>query len=205
MYIEFIVAAALGYLLGSINSSILVGRYIYGVDIRNHGSGNAGATNTLRTLGKTAAVLVILGDLLKGVFAVLAGNEIAGSIGMLFGGFFCIVGHNWPLYFKFKGGKGILTSLAVILTIDWRIGLILAVVSVAIIALFRFVSLGSIIGSILLPIAFYYIPNIREIPKNEIVLFSIILSALAVIRHRENIVRLIKGKESKIGQKVKIK
>lgn len=198
MIIEYIIAAVLAYLIGSINSAILVGR-LHGIDIRQHGSGNAGATNTLRTLGKGAAALVLVGDLLKGVVAVLLGLAISDNLGALIGGLFSILGHNWPVYFGFKGGKGILTSLAVVFTIDWRIGLIAAAIGVLIIAFTRFVSLGSIIGAVVLPVLFYFIESYRGIPRSYAVIFSLIIAILAIYRHRANISRLISKKESKIS------
>lgn len=203
--LEYFIVIILAYLMGSINSSIVVSKYVYGVDIRKFGSGNAGATNTLRTLGKLATILVIIGDLIKGILSVIIGGAIAGNIGMLFGGLFCILGHNWPVYFNFKGGKGILTSLGVVITIDWRVGLILTIVAISIIAFTRYVSLGSVIGCILLPFVFYFVPSYRDIPVNELLYFSLIISLLAIFRHRNNIVRLIKGNESKFGHKVNIK
>lgn len=195
---EYIIVAVLAYLIGSINSSILVGR-LHGIDIRQHGSGNAGVTNTLRTLGKGAAALVLVGDFLKGVAAVLIGLAISDNIGGLIGGLFSIFGHNWPVYFGFKGGKGILTSLAVVFTIDWRIGLIATAIGVLVIALTRFVSLASIIGAAVLPVLFYFIESYRGISKIHAVVFSLIISILAIYKHRSNIGRLISKSESKIN------
>lgn len=195
--IEYIIVAILAYLIGSINSSILVGR-LHGIDIRQQGSGNAGATNTLRTLGKSSAALVLVGDLLKGVIAVLIGFTISDNLGGLIGGLFSIIGHNWPVYFGFKGGKGVLTSLAVVFAIDWRIGLIVTVIGILVVAISRFVSLGSIIGAAILPVLFYFIDSYREIPATYSVVFALIIATLAIYRHRANIGRLVKGNESKI-------
>ena len=203
MILEYIIISILGYLLGSINSSIFVSKLIYGTDIRSFGSGNAGATNTLRSFGKTAAILVILGDVLKGIIAALIGNAIAGGMGILFGGFFVIIGHNWPIYFGFKGGKGILTSLAVIFMIDWRVGLTLAIIGILIIVITRYVSLGSIVGCALLPIAFYFIDDFKDISKNDLLTFSTIIALIAIYKHASNIIKLINGTESKLGQKVR--
>ena len=196
--IEYIIVAVLAYLIGSISSAILMGR-LHGIDIRQHGSKNAGATNTLRTLGKSAAVLVLVGDLLKGVIAVLIGLAISDNLGALIGGIFSILGHNWPVYFGFKGGKGILTSLAVVYTIDWRIGLIATIIGLLTVALTRFVSLASIIGAAVLPVLFYFIESYREIPKGYGIVFSLIISILAIFRHRANISRLVSKSESKIN------
>lgn len=196
-----LLTTVIGYLLGSVNSSIIISKYFFGTDIRTFGSGNAGATNTLRTLGVGAAIMVVLGDILKGMISVLIGGFLAGNFGMLIGGLSSILGHNWPIYFDFKGGKGILTSLAVILTIDWRIGLVLALIGIGIIAITRFVSLGSISGCVLLPVAVWIMPNFRGIEKIKFFIFSLILSIIAIVRHRENIKRLINRTETRIGQK----
>jgi glycerol-3-phosphate acyltransferase PlsY len=206
--VKIILVFVLGYLLGSVNTSIIVGK-CYGTDIRKHGSGNAGMTNTLRTLGKTAAVLVILGDVLKGVIAYLLGNLIIGSaavdtlnipgaleMGGMVGGIAAIVGHNWPIYFGFKGGKGILTSFSVVMMMDWKLGLILLGLFIVIVAITRYVSLGSIIACVVFPVGAF-------IKGNGIVftVFAAILGMLAIARHNGNIKRLINGTESKIGAK----
>ena len=206
---KIILVLIIGYLLGSLNTSILVGK-LYGTDIRKHGSGNAGMTNTLRTLGKVAALLVIVGDMLKGILAFIIGNLIISNsippeisidvigIGGMAGGIAAIAGHNWPLYFGFKGGKGILTSFSVVLMMDWKLGLILLGIFLIIVVSTRFVSLGSIIASIAFPITAF-------IKGNGIVftVFAAILAVLATIMHRSNIKRLLTGTERKLGSKKK--
>ena len=200
-----VVVAIIGYLLGSANTSLIVGKF-YGIDIRKHGSGNAGMTNTLRTLGKLPALLVIFGDILKGVLSCLIGLYVLGWIdnigylGIMTGGIAAIIGHNWPVYFGFKGGKGILTSFAVILMMDWRIGLILFAIFALIVAATRYVSLGSIIASALFPIIAFVCKDTFEVTTVFIV-FAFIVGFLAVIRHSSNIERLLKGTESKLGSK----
>lgn len=209
---KIVLVMVIGYLLGSVNTSIIVGK-LYGVDIRKQGSGNAGMTNTLRTLGKAAAVLVIIGDVLKGVAAFLIGSMlvdpsivIASSnsqgtlsltgIGGMVGGISAIAGHNWPVYFGFKGGKGILTSFSVVLMMDWKLGLILFALFFIVVAATRYVSLGSILACAAFPIAAY-------IKGNGIIftLFAALLAVLAISRHRANIKRLLSGTESKLGSK----
>lgn len=194
--VKLILTGVIGYLLGSANTSLIVGKF-YGMDVRKHGSGNAGATNTLRTLGKTAAALVGIGDVLKGVIACLMGQLITGDAsGLMLGGMGAIAGHNWPLYFGFKGGKGIFTSFAVALMMDWKIGLILLGIFVILVAVTRYVSLGSVAGSALFPV-FGLIFN----KGTQFVFFAFILAALAVYRHRGNIERLVRGTEAKLGSK----
>lgn len=195
MTLLIILSAVVGYLLGSANSSLIVGKF-YGVDVRQHGSGNAGLTNTLRTLGKSAALLVLAGDIVKGVLAYWVGYLTAGYIGGMVGGVAAILGHNWPVYFKFKGGKGVLTSLAVLLMMDWRVALIALGVFAVIVALTRYVSLGSILASVLLPV-------ISLLLNKDIVfvIFVLAIGLLTIYRHSSNIGRLLKGTESKLGAK----
>lgn len=194
-FLRFALAAVIGYLLGSANSSIIVGKF-YGVDVRQHGSGNAGATNTLRTLGKSAAAFVSIGDLLKGIIACLVGQLIAGDVGLMFGGFASIVGHNWPIYFNFKGGKGILTSFAVVLMMDYKLGLILLGVFAVIVLITKYVSLSSMAAAVLFPIFAAF-----EGKGTSFIIFASLLAILAVYRHRANIQRLMNGTESKFGKK----
>ncbi len=204
--IKIIFIFIIGYLLGSLNTSIIVGKF-YGIDIRKQGSGNAGMTNTLRILGKSAAVLVIVGDVLKGVLSYLIGDLIVNTVpasistdfigvGGMVGGIAAIIGHNWPIYFKFKGGKGILTSFSVVLMMDWQLGLMLLVLFVIVVAITRYVSLGSILACVAFPI-------IAFIKGNGIIftMFAAILAILAITRHNGNIKRLLSGTESKIGAK----
>jgi glycerol-3-phosphate acyltransferase PlsY len=194
MFIQCAVAVIVGYLLGSLNTSLVIGRF-YKVDVRQHGSGNAGMTNTLRTLGKKAALLVIFGDMLKGVLAYLAGYFIfGGELGGMLGGTACIIGHIWPAFFGFKGGKGVLTTLAVLLMFDWQIALGLLAVFIVILLLTRYVSLGSVVAAFLFPIAAAVFG--RDI---QTMVFSGIIAVLVILRHHENIGRLLSGTESKFS------
>lgn len=193
--VKLVLAGMIGYLLGSVNTSLVIGK-IYGIDVRKHGSGNAGATNTLRTLGKPAAAMVGVGDVLKGVISCLIGSWIAGDIGLMLGGIGSIAGHNWPLYFGFKGGKGIFTSFAVVLMMDWKAGLILLGIFIVIVAVTRYVSLGSIVAAALFPVSGLVFKK-----GTEFTAFAVLLAALAIYRHHANIGRLIKGTEAKIGSK----
>lgn len=196
MTILLILAAVAGYLLGSLNSSLIVGKF-FGVDIRKHGSGNAGTTNALRILGKKAAILVLAGDLLKGVLSYLAGFYITGSAtGGMIAGTASILGHIWPVFFGFKGGKGVLTSLAVLLMVDWSIALAMLGIFIIIVAVTRYVSLGSIIAAILFPLSSLFLG--REIIQAAV---SVIIAILIVSMHRTNIKRLLNGTESKLGAK----
>lgn len=194
------------YLIGSISTAIIVGRFMAGDDIRSHGSGNAGATNALRTYGKKAAVFVVLGDCLKAVVAILVGMIEAKVIGanaqtiqlaVYIAGVGAVLGHNFPLYFKFRGGKGILVSTVVILFADWKIGLAVIVFSILIMAITRYVSLGSVLGSVALVILGF----IFHFGDTPYLIFAVILAVSAIFMHRGNIKRLINGTENKLGSK----
>ena len=194
MVIKLIFAAIVGYLLGSLNSSLIVGRF-YGIDVRKHGSGNAGTTNTLRTLGKKAALFVLLGDIVKGILAYIAGYYIfGGQLGGMLGGTAAILGHVWPVFFGFKGGKGVLTSLAVLLLIDWPIALGLLGIFIIIVVITRFISLGSIVAAALFPVTAIILGR-----SFETIIFSGIIAVLIVAKHHTNIKRLLSGTESKFS------
>jgi len=195
MEVLYYVASALaGYLLGSINSAVIISR-AKGKDIRTVGSGNAGATNILRTFGKGAAGLVFLIDILKGVAAVLLGRALAGEYGGYLAGFLAVIGHNFPLYFGFKGGKGIVTSLAVMVTVAPTEALTAMVIAVVIIYVTRYVSLGSIVGSF-----FFAVLAILRQDDLWFCIFAIATALLAILRHIGNIKRLCTGTERRIGK-----
>lgn len=198
MYIQLFLSALIGYLFGSLNSSLIVGRF-YGVDVRKHGSGNAGTSNALRTLGKKAALLVLIGDIVKGILAYIAGYYIfGGQLGGMLGGTAAILGHVWPIFFGFKGGKGVLTSFAVLMFIDWRIALGLLGVFIIIVFITRFISLGSMIAAALFPVT----SIILEKDIGTIV-FSGIIAVLIIVKHHANIKRLLGGTEAKLSFKAK--
>ena len=189
----------IAYLFGSISSSIIIGKLKSGKDIRTMGSGNAGATNTLRTFGKGAALLVVLGDALKTIISILIAKAIlpGNVIAVYIAGIGCVLGHNFPVYYGFKGGKGVLVSIVSILFANWIIGLITFIISISIMIFTKYVSLGSIIGSVLVVILGF----VFEKGNSHYMIFAIILAVLCVFRHRANIVRLIKGTENKLGSK----
>lgn len=219
MVVVFLLGCLLfGYLLGSVNGSIIVGRCM-GIDIRSQGSKNAGATNALRVLGKKAAALVFLFDFFKAVLAVLLARFAAGwmlSLGVLqennaadfslygqyLAGLGAVLGHNFPLYFHFKGGKGILASWGVIMILDYRIAIALVIVFILVVWATRYVSLASITSAILYPL-FVIAFNAGDLqPRTAYyIALSLIISILAVYRHRANIARLTSGTESKLGAK----
>lgn len=190
------------YLVGSVNFSILISRLISGKDIRESGSGNAGATNMLRTYGKKIGVLTLILDLLKGIVVVALCRLIGISEEWTYiSGVSVALGHNYPVFFGFKGGKGVATSLGVAFVLDWRIGILIAVIGVGTIAVTRYVSLGSMLGGAVFIIAKLAVMLFNgEFNVIEAVC-SIILGGLLIYRHRANIKRLVNGTENKLGAK----
>ncbi|WP_054957139.1 glycerol-3-phosphate 1-O-acyltransferase PlsY [Paenibacillus dakarensis] len=191
-----IVAIILCYMLGSVSFSVLLAKLLKGIDIRQHGSGNAGATNTLRVLGKGPAILVLALDVLKGIAAVWIGKWLGGDSEWLPGlcGIAAIAGHNWPVYFRFRGGKGIATAIGVLATLCFLPALYAGIIAILSIVVTRYVSLGSLIFVILTPIFIM----IMKFPW-PIFWTSLIICVFAVWRHRTNISKLIAGKENKLG------
>jgi glycerol-3-phosphate acyltransferase PlsY len=193
-----VIAIIISYLLGSISFSYLAGKMLRGIDIRQHGSGNAGATNTLRVLGKGPGITVFLLDIFKGVLAVWLGGWVAADSLTLqiLCGIAVIIGHNWPVFFNFKGGKGIATTIGVMLTLSFWPVIIAGLIAVASIVVTRYVSLGSLLFAALLPIwvAIMHGPQ-------AVLWISLVVAVFAFVRHRTNIVKLLNGKENKLGAK----
>lgn len=193
-----VLSIVLSYLIGAVSFSYLFGRMLKGIDIRKHGSGNAGATNTLRVLGVGPAVAVLLLDAAKGVAAVWIpvwlGSDSAWI--QVLCGIAAIAGHNWPVYFGFKGGKGIATTIGVMATLALIPSLIAGAVAILAIALTRYVSLGSLLYTLLLP--FLILAFGGDTP---IFTISVLVAVFAFVRHRTNIAKLLKGQENKLGSK----
>ena len=217
--VVIIITVLIGYLTGSINTAIIVSK-MRGSDIRNHGSGNAGLTNMLRTYGSSAAALTLLGDILKGVIAVGVTPYVASVICLItktsaenpedfvlmlkcVAALSCVLGHNFPVYFKFRGGKGVLTGASVIGMIDWKILVSALVVFIVICACTRYVSLSSIAASgVIILMAFVlYGESIATLGGASVIIMCTVMGAMVIIRHKSNIARLIKGNERKLGEK----
>lgn len=192
----FTVAIVIGYLIGSVNPAIIYSR-LKGTDIRSVGSKNAGATNTLRNFGKKAALIVTVCDLLKCVIAVILAAFLASVLdenvllAKLFAATGCIIGHNFPIYFGFKGGKGVLVSVAALFMSDWRVGLSALGVFIVVFVIWKYVSLGSISGAAAAIIAAFLTEN------TPVIIFTVFAAALTIYRHKTNIVRLVNGTEAK--------
>ena len=197
--------AIIAYLIGSISFSVIFTKKLAGFDVREKGSKSAGSTNVLRTAGKKVAILTLICDILKGIVAVLLsvyiGNksnynhpEILVQIAALF----VAIGHTFPIFFKFKGGKGVATSLGVLMLINWKLGLILLIYALVLIILTRMVSLGSIAAAILLPILTIFISDNYLVPGNYFI-FTVLIAIFVCYNHRENIKRLMNGNENRIS------
>lgn len=192
---KYLLVAIIGYVIGNFASSYFVGKITKNIDIREHGSGNAGATNTFRVLGVKAGFIVFISDVLKGVLATLIGLWLTkNQFGAALSGSMAIIGHNWPVFLNFKGGKGIASSFGLIITLFPNIGLILFVVAVVLILVTRYVSLGSISGAVLFPILLIFFK--KPFP---IILVGTVLALIAIYRHKDNIKRLLNGQENKIS------
>lgn len=196
---KMFITILLSYLIGCFSSAYFLGKISQNIDIRNYGSGNAGATNALRVLGKKIGILTFLLDILKGVIAVLIGRYISGFNGSLLAGIFVVLGHDFPIFLGFKGGKGVATSFGVLLLLNWKVALVCLVVASSIIIFTKYVSLGSIVASICTPFAM--VLTLKPVNK-YLYITSWILAALSVYRHKTNIVRLYRGEENKLGKNI---
>ena len=208
--IVYILVAIIAYLIGSVNFSVIFSKKFAGFDVREKGSGNAGTTNMLRSVGKKAAAITLICDILKGVVAI--------GIAILFGyipdmnkelllqiaGVAVILGHTFPVFFGFKGGKGVATSLGVLLLSNWQIGLICLVFALVLMILTRMVSVGSCAATILFPVLTLFINEHYTVltegkAGNVYFIYSVILAIIVLFNHRENIKRLLNGTENKIS------
>ena len=195
MYITIIL---IGYLLGSIPTGFLVGKYLKNIDLRFIGSGSTGATNVLRNVGKFPALFVFIVDVGKGIFAVKIAQYYADlALIEVLAGMSAISGHIWPIWLKGKGGKAVATGLGMFLALSWKVGLASLGIFLVVLAKSKFVSLSSILAAMLLPIFMFF--NLDNF-FHPYFFISLIVSLLVIWKHRTNISRLLKGKESKINQ-----
>ena len=219
-WLALALAAGIAYLLGSISFAIIITKAFSGKDIRTFGSGNAGATNVLRSQGKLPALLTFAGDLAKSVLAAYIGGlllrhlqlapqvydvEYLTLVGRYLAGLCCVLGHIYPLFFGFRGGKGVMTILGMTLILDWRTAVIGLLVFALVVLCWRMVSLGSIVAGVALPIATYLLRTyLYEQPWQTVVFCTLAMACIttiAIVKHRENIKRILAGTESKLGRK----
>ena len=208
--IVYILIAIIAYLIGSVNFSVILSKKFAGFDVREKGSGNAGTTNMLRSVGKKAAAITLICDILKGVvaigIAILLGYipEMNKELLLQIAGVAVILGHTFPVFFGFKGGKGVATSLGVLLLSNWQIGLICLVFTLVLMVLTRMVSVGSCAAAILFPVLTLFINEHYTVltegkSGNVYFIYSVILAIIVLFNHRENIKRLLNGTENKIS------
>lgn len=198
-FTKILIAGLVGYLLGSVSFSIILSRVRYRDDIRRHGSGNAGMTNTLRTYGKWSAVMVLLGDAAKGALAGWLGWQLGGAAGMYVAGLLAVVGHMFPVFFGFRGGKGVATAAGFILVSNPPVFLLLLVVFLSVVFLSRYVSLGSVTVAVLYPLGSLFFQGPSGVWQSALCPF--LIAALVIWAHRSNIKRLATGTENKLGKK----
>lgn len=203
----YILIGIIAYCLGSISFSVIFSKKIGGFDVREKGSGNAGSTNVLRTVGKRAAALTLVCDILKGIVAVLLAyafshivEDANGALMVQIAGIMAVIGHTFPVFFKFKGGKGVATSLGIIMLINYQIGLICLIFALLVMFLTKTVSIGSIMAAILFPVLTLLIHDNYLIEGNYII-FGILLALIVIYNHRSNIKRIMNGEENKLGIK----
>ena len=205
----YIIVTLVAYLLGSISFSVIISKKMAGFDVREKGSGNAGATNMLRSVGKKGAIFTLIGDCLKGVvailFAIIVGKIAKNTDQALLvqlAGIAVVLGHTFPIFFGFKGGKGVATSLGVLLMTNWQIGLICLVFALVLMALSKMVSLGSVGAAILFPVLVLFIhTNFTVSEGSSYLIYSIILAVIVAFNHRSNIKRILNGTENKLSFK----
>lgn len=200
LWLFIAIVSVVSYLLGGVNGAIIASTKFFKKDIREYGSKNAGLTNFFRVFGTKGVLLVLLIDIVKAAASVLLGWWLLGKyydlamLGKLIAGFFVILGHVFPIYYRFKGGKGILSAGILVLMVDWRIGLIAWGIFILLVLLTRYVSLGSILGTLSFPVSLVFFGGTWY----EVVIAAA-CALVAILRHGENIVRLLKGKESKLS------
>ena len=205
----WIIMGIIAYVIGSINFSVILSKKIAGFDVREKGSGNAGTTNMLRSVGKGAAALTLICDVLKGVIAIV----IAIILGNIFqvedkallvqvAGIAVVLGHTFPIFFQFKGGKGVATSLGILLMSNWQIGLICLIFALLLMILTRMVSLGSCAAAVLYPVLTLFINEHYIVSEGSgYLIYSIILAIIVLFNHRENIKRIMNGTENRVSFK----
>lgn len=189
-----IICTILGYLIGNIETAVILSKFKYHDDVRQHGSGNAGTTNMLRVFGMKPGIITFIGDFLKGIAAVLLGRLIAGDNGGYVCGFFAVLGHDFPVFFGFKGGKGVATTLAIAWMLSPLYAAIATVIGFIIIYLTQMVSLGSLIGLTL----YTFVLALTNLDCIPLVVLCSLLWIFVVFRHIDNIRRIFNGTESKL-------
>lgn len=204
---SYIIIAIIAYAIGSINFSVILSKKMAGFDVREKGSGNAGSTNMLRAVGKKAAILTLVCDILKGVVSILIAflvgkivKDVDRALLIQIAGILVVIGHTFPIFFGFKGGKGVATSFGVLLMVNWKIGFICLTFALVIIIASKMVSMGSIGAAILFPVLTIFINEHYIVSASGLkyFIFSLILAVFVIFNHRENVKRILNGTENKL-------
>ena len=207
---SYIIIAIIAYAIGSINFSVILSKKMAGFDVREKGSGNAGSTNMLRAVGKKAAILTLVCDILKGVVSILIAlligkivKNVDRALLIQIAGILVVIGHTFPIFFGFKGGKGVATSFGVLLMVNWKIGFICLTFALVIIIASKMVSMGSIGAAILFPVLTIFINEHYIVSASGLkyFIFSLILAIFVIFNHRENVKRILNGTENKLSFK----
>ena len=195
--LKIVIIVAVGYLIGCLSTAYIVGKLFGNVDIRQHGSGSLGATNMVRVKGWKYGLFTLLGDASKGAVASALGWLILGSVdGAAIGGVAAIVGHNWPVFLNFKGGKGVAATLGSILVVNWWVGLVMIALAVLIIAVTRYVSVGSMVGGAGVAV---FMACLYWGSDWVLVAYGLIVGLMIILVHHANIGRLLHGSENKLS------
>lgn len=199
---EIVIFLLIGYILGALPNGVWIGKHFKGIDIREHGSKNSGATNAYRVLGAKYGIMVLVADALKGFLPPFIASKfgVEGNYLLLIG-MVAIVGHTLSFFLNFKGGKGVATSLGVFLFLIPKVTLTLFIIFVVVVAITRYISLGSIIASIMLPILTYFYPTENGLDKLPLLIMTTLIGAFVVYKHKSNIGRLLNGTENKFKLK----
>ncbi len=186
------------YLLGSINTAVIVSKLMYHDDIRKYGSGNAGFTNVMRTYGQRAAVITFVGDIGKTIVAIMVGWCFFGYLSAYIAGFACLIGHVFPCFYQFRGGKGVLCATAMVFMLDWRLFLILVALFVIAVAVTKYISFGSVLCVMVYPIL---LNRMNTTGLGLIEIIALATAVVVIVKHRENLKRIFNGTESKFSFK----
>lgn len=206
--LELLLCVVGAYLMGSFNSAVFISKRLYGKDVRDYGSGNGGLTNMLRVFGKKAALYVLIGDMLKSALAVFWGAWVLGGVfspedGAYLAGLFCVLGHIAPIFYRFKGGKGVLAAATMILLLNPTVFLVLFTVFVVVVAISKYISLGSVLCGFIYPFLIWLYHSQYKSEDNQtsffVMIFAFVIGFLVIFMHRENIDRLAHGKENKLS------
>ncbi len=199
-FLLYLAVIAVAYIFGSVNTAVVLSKLMYGEDIRTKGSGNAGMTNMMRTYGKGPAALTLLGDMLKTLLGMFFGTCMLGVNGAYIAGLFCVLGHIAPIFYHFRGGKGVAATAMMLLYLNWFVFLVMLVIFVLIVASTKYLSLGSVMGMLIFPLVLNRFDTVEQ-DRGLRLIVSLVVMSLVVFMHRSNIKRIMNGTENKFAFK----